>query len=224
MADVDPPRIPSHRLKIARAYHHLADLEEMMGDIGAPQRYPVAETFDPLSKPGEWVYALDLDHVQQTSMFTVYLGDFLFNMRSALDHLAVACAPRKYRTSISFPIFTTDPLETKPGSGEYRDPKAAKKWTSMTEGMPGAAVAALRDLQPYTRAKVRRGPPENHALAILNSLHNADEHRNLVTVITGLAKAHVSFNGAGRGQKDSQGLYSQTAHVSIDPQTRRTCR
>jgi hypothetical protein len=68
----------------------------------------------------------------------IVLGDLLFNVRSALDHLAVACAPQARKRQAGFPLY-----ENQPRSDEQR------KFESMTRGMAPQAVSVIEYKQPY---------------------------------------------------------------------------
>ena len=59
------------------------------------------------------------------------MGDYLFNVRSALDHLAVSLGERKHRRKLSFPIYTSDPLARDEKSGAYVNADAARRWLAM---------------------------------------------------------------------------------------------
>ena len=84
-----------------------------------------------------WEYRLDLSAVQPPSeLLPIVIGDYLFDVRSALDHLIVSIAPRKHRYNVSFPIFRRDPLARREASGEYRDADAARRWLSLCCCLP----------------------------------------------------------------------------------------
>ncbi len=151
------------------------------------------ETAKPKREHTEWSYRLSLDPVEPDETFPIVLGDFLFNVRSALDHLVIAIAPSKRKSKASFPIFTKDPLATDKTSGDYLDTDAARKWLSWTDGLPRGCLAALRALQPYETARNFSIPVKDQPLALLSALHNADKHRNLVGVGTGLRHAEITI-------------------------------
>jgi len=131
----------SWRLKVARAQKHLGDLQEMLADYidGDPYR---AELVSPSNRnPTQWKFILDITQEPDPSLSVVF-GDFLFDMRSALDHIAVALAPRNRKYKASFPISSKDAV-TKPDAAE-RD-----AFTCKTKGMPDDAVAIIEREQSY---------------------------------------------------------------------------
>jgi hypothetical protein len=100
-------------------------------------------------------------------------GEILFDLRSALDHLAYQLHVRR---------FCKDPL---PGKVEgvtqfpiYRKPDQFSKNFYRIEKLSVRDRTALRNFQPYI---TRRGKWEWHRywLGILNDLHNFDKHRKL---------------------------------------------
>lgn len=213
---------PSHLLKLYRAEKHLADLKPVVADAGRRREYPVRETFDTDSQ--EWVYTLDLAAAHPPELFPIVLGDFLFNVRSALDHLVVAIAPdRDSKRKVEFPIFTADPLKVHEHTGAYLHPEEAGKWNQRTTGLPADCIAELRALQPYETARHFKRSPTDQALAVLSVLQNADKHRNLVGVFTALT--HIQIDADGNcyclvpaltpGLKDGAKLYSSPTQMDV---------
>ncbi len=186
---------PSHRLKLYRADEHLAEINALTKPLRERREYPVIETMKPYKKGPLWDYVLDLDQVQPPERLPILMGDYMFNVRSALDHLAVALAPRKYRRKVSFPINQTDPLARDQASGDYLDAEAARRWLALSEWLPDDCIAALKVLQPYEAAALHGYPAERHALVLLGGFQNADKHRELIPTVTGLMQVEVEVNG-----------------------------
>ena len=81
-------------------------------------------------------------------MIPVIIGDCLYNLRSALDHLAVAIAPRKRKANAAFPVETTDPWK-KDAVGNFVYPDVRRvSFMSKIEGMPAEAVDMIMKAQP----------------------------------------------------------------------------
>jgi hypothetical protein len=137
-----------------------------------------------------WEYRLDLSSELPPPLLPILIGDYMFNVRSALDHLAVAITPRKYRRKMSFPILTADPLACD-DSGNYLDAEAAHRWLSLQAWLPDDRFARLKALQPYAASALNGKPAENHPLALLSAFQNADKHRELINAIAGLAEAEI---------------------------------
>lgn len=210
---------PSHRLKLHRAEEHLIDLKGVAADASARRPYPVVETFEPDRQ--EWVYYLSLAEAEPPEMFPIVLGDFLFNVRSALDHLIVAIAPdRDSKRQVEFPIFTADPLRVHEHTGADLHPEEAALWRRRTRGLPADCIAELRALQPYETARHFNASAQDQALAVLSMLQNADKHRNLVGVFTGLTRAQIETDGwwtcvIEPGFKDGAEMYAAPTQVDV---------
>ena len=133
------------------------------------------------------MYTVHMGQIEVPEDFPIVFGDFLFNVRSALDHLMVSIAPNKRKGSTEFRICTKDPLEIDDRGQEVR-PDEAVRWRSTVKGFPDGFEEAFRSIQPLAEADRHGQPAEDHALAILSALQNADKHRWLTTVYQGVEK------------------------------------
>lgn len=186
---------PSHRLKLYRAGEHLEQIETITKSWSERRKYPVVETMKPKRQAPEWEYRLDLGGIQPPERLPILIGDYMFNVRSGLDHLAVALAPRKYRRKVSFPICTRDPLARDDMSGDYLDADAARRWLELANCLPSDCFAAVKVLQPYEAAALHGHLAKNHALALLSVFQNADKHRELIDAVVALRQVEVHIDG-----------------------------
>jgi hypothetical protein len=97
---------------------------------------------------------------------SVLMGDFLYNLRSALDNLVCGLIRVQLSTSTckdsQFPICT--------------DPSHWNRWHNKDlKGIEPAAMQLIREMQPCFCASAS---PASHPLAILNELCNRDKHRS----------------------------------------------
>ena len=92
----------SWRLKIARAEHHLSDLRHLVESCQDGHHYR-AVCPNPPRRPTHWRFVLEITEPPDPQI-AVVLGDLLFNVRSALDHVAVACAPSDRKRQAGFPV------------------------------------------------------------------------------------------------------------------------
>lgn len=170
---------PSWRLKIARAERHLDEIKESIDRYRdtAPYELKGIPQSDPRASKG--LFTLHV-RKQPGPELAVIIGDFLFNLRSALDHLAVAIAPRSRSTTASFPMLTSDPWGIDPTTGELmeRHINARMSFKRATQGMPREAIEIIKAVQPY------KGPRESdlHALGFISSYNNIDKHQELLTI------------------------------------------
>jgi hypothetical protein len=109
-------------------------------------------------------------------MWSVIVGDYVHNLRSALDHLAwqlVLVSGGTPGTRTAFPIFIEEPWSGRPRT----------RWDAMTAGMHETIIETLREVQPYAQAK----RAQEHGLAILAALSNEDKHRLPVARFSAIA-------------------------------------
>lgn len=146
-------------------------------------------------EPNVWKYRVRLTE-QPDQMLAVILGDFLYDLRSALDHLAGAIAPTNRRYQASFPIEEVN-IWKKDRSRAYlvRDPNRRRSFKSAVEGMPRKAVAIIKSLQPYNSP----GDEKRTLLRLLSTLHNADKHRGLIVFARGVDEITTTISIGRRG-------------------------
>jgi hypothetical protein len=176
---------PSWSLKIRRAEAHLAELQQLVDGYLARHHYrPQLVPPPPADEPTHWQFLLKITQ-EPNPRIAIVLGDFLFNVRSALDHIAVAVAPRERQMSASFPILS-EPL----------DDKKKKDFQSRTRDMPGEAIEIIDDEQPYNMRvrNPRAGPLSMDPLDALSRLQNADKHRTLAVLTAGLTHPFVKIS------------------------------
>jgi hypothetical protein len=180
--------------KITRAHKHLRDFNEVAGEYVATNPYRMCKRFEGQGKRRRCVHRLEIDPAPD--VLALIAGDFLFNVRSALDHITVASAHRKCRYAVSFPIFTDDIWE-RDGNGTYleRHADARDTWHRITGGVNAKALAIIKGAQPYN---AQTSDPagigvKNHVLALLSSYQNADKHRELAIVGGHLAPSRIVY-------------------------------
>jgi hypothetical protein len=129
----------------------------------------------------------------------IVAGDVLFNIRSALDHLACALAPTENKRRVQFPMFTYDPFEIDPARGDYRHPESYRNsWRAQTAGIPDDALAIIKGLQPFDEARLAGKRPDqavHHVLSVLRGLQDADKHRKLIFLRPSVKQARLFIDG-----------------------------
>lgn len=187
----------SWTLKVQRAEHHFQELRRELAEYSNDPTYEVVPV-DPLPRCCKhggrcWDYQLHMTR-QPGPQMAVIAGDVLFNLRSALDHIAVAMVPQKARRGASFPIEVMPIWEREGRRFLVREPDGRRRFRSATRGMPTGAITIIERLQPY---RGRKEGPEQEALYQLSRLNNADKHRQLVTFAGGLLNMISDVNAAG---------------------------
>jgi hypothetical protein len=182
----------SHWIKLVRAKQHLDELKAAVRSYSDSRPYEVSQSVEGKGNRREWVYRATISDAVDP-LLPAIAGDFLFGARSAIDHIAVALVPNKRKSKASFPIATVNIWEKDPTTGDYfkRNREAIASWETATDGMPAKAYKLIETLQPYQWIKDGQDP-NDHVLAILSALHNADKHRQLVFVKRGIAPTRIT--------------------------------
>ncbi|MGQ0647585.1 MAG: hypothetical protein ACT4P7_08425 [Gemmatimonadaceae bacterium] len=156
----------SHDLKLKWAYRHLEALHQSIERFIEDRPYRVVEEHN--RDAGEYRLRVKVER-KNPNHLALRIGDVIFNLRSALDHLAYAVVCKAVGTSahpsrIEFPIFLDPPEFTRRGL------------LNLTEA-PDAHPVFTR-LQPCTgRDPAKR---KRHPLWILHELNRIDKHRHLL--------------------------------------------
>jgi hypothetical protein len=163
-------------LKIQRAEKHMVDINQEAVRYAESHPYTC-----------ERIYFLDSEHTiwgrfhitkQPDPMIAVMLGDFIHNLRSALDWVIVACSPRKHRYDVSFPILLEDVLAKDANGNFVFSDKERKNVETCLRGLCPDARTLVVGLQPY-----HMGTNSHRAiLGLISRLENADKHRALITI------------------------------------------
>ncbi|SNY84251.1 hypothetical protein SAMN04244553_3611 [Nocardia amikacinitolerans] len=150
--------IASARHKLARAMHHIADLDEQVGAFTKANPIEVHAFWEPSqTHPGE----VDCHMIALTEPpevpeeWSLITGDALTCMRAALDHSV-------YPHARQFPTLTA---RTKP-NGDL---------ITIRQAHSAAVTDVLERNQPY-----HSQAPHHHAIAVLAALVNTDKHRQLL--------------------------------------------
>lgn len=148
------------KLKLGRAYAHF----EVISEICERFKHGECEIVPEIDRDDLNLGVLRVRLRPQPPVdLPVIIGDCLFNVRSALDHIAWQLVLPKNPTpgnKLIFPI--------------SKDRKAFDKAVADNglKDAPVNAVAVIEGLQPYHTG-------ETHPLALLSKLHNVDKHRQL---------------------------------------------
>lgn len=144
---------------------------------------------------------------QPDPMLAVMLGDFVHNLRSALDHIIVASVPPKRRKVAGFPILFED-IWARDSYGNLVFQDAERRQTevqSMLTGLHPTARAFVIGAQPYHLGdNAHRWP-----VGLISRLENADKHRRLITVGGGIRKPMITWKLKGETETRPYNLSSE---------------
>lgn len=110
--------------------------------------------------------------------WSLIAGDFLQNLRAALDHLVwqlVIANGFKPTAGNAFPIFDERPPSK-------RSDRERRKWERCIHGVHRDAVSYIESCQPYHGAD----GPTTHLLWALRELSNEDKHRTLIPALSAI--------------------------------------
>ena len=175
-------------VKFDRACKHLDEYQCAIAEYTAGRKHPVVGSVESKKQPVEWVYRVRPE-TEPDPLWAVPIGDFLFNTRASLDHMAVALnGPKMKNNLIYYPIFTEDPFRREQGTRCYvdRDPEKRRNYAHWLRRMPTDAQAFIKRTQPYAMAYGPAMNPADHVLAILKRLNDTDKHRRLLVARHGM--------------------------------------
>lgn len=211
-------------LKLARADEHLGEFKRLIAPLLGRRVNPVSKGWETYNQKPAFVYRVRFAIPQPDDRLAVIAGDIMHNIRSALDHAAVALvSPQKQRYA-SFPIFTCDPDAIDEITGDYLHRRDRRNWNRSVQDMPKRAVAFLKIVQAYRLAE-NGEDPNDYALALLRTFQDADKHRKLTVVTRGIPDPELFFidaNGARtkedppEGSVRPDGLMKDGAIVNLD--------
>lgn len=177
-------------LKLDRADKHLDEFNREVALYIDKHAHRTVRTLSPKCNVHRdcWRFHLEITH-QPDANFAVILGDVTHNLRSALDHIAVAIAPKRRKYSTFFPIIDED-IEYGFFVPTKTQLEARQSFDRAVEGMPADAVAIIQRAQPYhLRPETAH---ETHLLRVLSRLDNADKHRELIVLSSGLGNVKAT--------------------------------
>jgi hypothetical protein len=181
--------LPSYWLKLDRAKHHMREVECLVAEYEALHAYSARRVNQPRGKRHIWQYVLEITEQPPTEI-ALAVGDSIHNLRSALDHLAVALLPSRV-TDGSFVIAMRDPFKRGPDRRYLvRNASERKRLARFLNNVPPEARALIERLQPYNESWE---PWEVNILDAISRLDNRDKHRVINVVSPGVREFQVGF-------------------------------
>ena len=181
--------------KIDRAMQHIDQINDEVGggmvDVDPETIQARRVRYNYPSKPvDEMVFSISGDAPNIPPLLSVLVGEVVFQLRSALDHLVyqliVAYTKKKPTFRSQFPIV---------GHGRKRQPDALAEYEAqkpgMIKGVSPTAEAIIDKVQPLQRGASYDKDP----LWMIQELHNIDKHRILNLMVRGIASYRVEVRG-----------------------------
>jgi hypothetical protein len=168
------PALEGVRLKLIRAQHHLDDVLAVIDRLVRKQGNVVFEE-DLETNQGAIRLKLPLPDTDLPAL----IGDFLYNVRSALDHFVYQLAGKPATGSRThFPICSS------------KENFAEELRRHRLDNVPTRAQTLIERLQPYHRG--------NEILTALSELHDMDKHRTINIITTLADDVSLELRSAGR--------------------------
>jgi hypothetical protein len=167
-------------VKLVRANKHLDDLEDLIVEYRSTAGVKLRRVMH-RRKIG---WELQIEKPPPAQMALV-LGDYLYNVRSALDYLAVALLPVKHKRSAFYPILPERVWEIPEQADEPQHRSSSReRWSLIERHVDPAAVEIIKAYHPPSGRPSKTEPM--HDLMVLNGLSNRDRHQNLNLVAAGV--------------------------------------
>jgi hypothetical protein len=196
-----PTQLESVRQKLLRADEHHAELAaEVQAFVEGPP-YLITESFD-----GD-VHVMVAEVVQHPPMrLSVILGDLLYNLRSALDHLAW-----------QFALATTERPDWRTAFPIYDSPREFKDRARIQDVPPEVALL-MEAMQPYHDRAQGVLPWLGQELVPVRNMGNRDKHQSLHIVTALVNPKYVETNtpqGQPSGVEFSAAVNRQRATIRM---------
>jgi hypothetical protein len=189
------------RLKLDRAHEHFLAVNEEIGRYLDSQPYKIVSNVQPSD---QHLVLFEFHVISEPPLrFGVILGDYIQNIRTALDYLACELVIKNggaVNVKTQFPI-----LDCRP-----KDERGQPKLPKIHGGVAPNVLTIIESLQPYTRGK----DALHHPLSILGHLSDIDKHRFLHTTVACIKNPHCFLtlsDGTKLGGESSVGVaYHET--------------
>lgn len=180
MSESSPHPFHGSIRKTDRAITHLHSLQGQIKSFFDEEAEPLRAVSKVDVKTSRYLMRVVIDR-PFPDWWGLIVGDFVQNLRAALDHLVcrlLYADDREPTKRNAFPIFDQLP------AGDSR-----RTWNGMVAGLDAAAVSFIERCQPYHRGNGPRG----HTLHALRELSNEDKHRLLLPAVAAIKNPGEQF-------------------------------
>ena len=173
--------LQSAQLKICRATEHLRALHQAVRAYAGTDLHKLIPQTD-----GKETLNISVEPPPQIG---VLVGEIVYQLRSALDHLAFSLVqlnpnnvalPNSWERRCAFPLLLKIPMHGEPPV-PYALPVPYRVFEQTLPGINYVACAFIESVQPY------HGLGTANALRLLTELSNVDKHRHLNITVTKVA-------------------------------------
>lgn len=182
-----PSNLSSVEAKIGRAEQHLKAIHNEVAIRLQPHLYSVTSQLNADATCLSWIFHAS-DKGTDFEALSVLVGDYIHNLRCALDHLVYAIAiyesrqdPPPEANKLAFPLACN--------AAQFHDAKRRIK------SLSDPVRAIIEAVQPYNRPHPELPP----LLGLLGELDDIDKHRLLQVVIGAFKKASFGYSNLPPG-------------------------
>lgn len=196
--------LDSASLKIDRASEHLEAMKKVVGSLAStPNSYELVED----GKGKEKIHFL----IQPPPQITILAGEIVYQLRSALDHLAFELVkvnpmditlPTDWETKCCFPLWLN----------VHKKRPIYNCFDHVLPGISKTAFAFIEGVQPY-----RSGPGPHNAMRLIAKLSNIDRHRYLNVTLPKASQYHHLALSEGRQYSYGRGGLKNGAEIEGSP-------
>lgn len=207
--------LDSATVKIFRAAEHIDVVREIIHSLAAEANsYEIVKDAD----GKENIHFL----IQPPPKIALFAGEAVYQLRSALDHLAFDLVkrnqtgivlPANWETRCDFPLWLRIPNDLIK-SGHTNPPLPYNCFTRSLPGISKTAFAVIEGVQPY-RSGVGAGTP--NVMKLIANLSNIDRHRYLNVTLPKAAQFHDLTLTEGRSYTYGRGGLKDGAEVDKSP-------
>ena len=169
----------SYDLKLDRAEKHLIELEDAIHRYVSRHAYEVSVGIEGKETP---VHRFRFTE-QPDPVVASIVGDFIYNVRSALDHLRAVLVPKNRERRGYFPIYFPGVWEPAVAGEDTQRAKERSQWKTDTRGMKPEAIKILQQLQSEADSGDWEKPS---ALTTINRIAVKDRHTRVPVVAASL--------------------------------------
>jgi hypothetical protein len=205
--------LDSARVKIGRAAEHVGAIRRIINSLASTANsYEIVKDADGKEK----IRFL----IQPPPQIAVLAGEVVYQLRSALDHLAFDLVkrnqagitlPANWDTRCDFPMWLRIPDE-QIKCGYTNPPLPYNCFTKSLPGISKTAFTFIEGVQPY-----RNGAGPHNALRLIANLSNIDRHRYLNVTLPKAAQFHYLTLTEGRGYSYGRGGLKDGAEIEQSP-------
>jgi hypothetical protein len=179
------------RKKITRAWKHHDALQPELDRVKDEPGFEPFTLGIEMDKKADWILLTAHNNGLPEHQLDVIFGDFIHNLRGALDHTIAALCDLcnvQIETAHQFPVQVRGQAQY---LNTFGDPSIGETGKGRLKGIT-RCLSVIRDHQPCFESKK---DPELHPLALIQRFSNADKHRELTVGMVLPTRVEIDLDG-----------------------------